>query len=372
MKRLLISLIIGFMTGATIGMILSLFIGCGGGVSSFAGEPVIEITEPLPEMGPVKFVFHRDDTTYLYDGNMTMIWNVGHAVYAGNRKIASGSILYTLDDRGYITGRENILLTADLGYKVSSDFWSVFRVSPQEAYDAGYMMRDYTQIYKNSTEHGAWYNRQYYADQIIGNGTDVFVRSKTLWYHINGTRAPHIVKADFIIEDFNATARTMKINGVNSSCTRNFINGAQHWQKTDGGWISNNGYFWDGVTLNEFDNRMTEWRVSPFPISGIEAPLIISAGTQDVNGDLITYWIECNSGWLIAYNIRLDTMTMVHRLYMGDGTRASGIIKASHLNPVLSGGLIMFSLGDGYMYEYNFNTGLVRQTYLTPVWIVGW
>lgn len=40
-------------------------------------------------------------------------------------------------------------------------------------------------------------------------------------------------------------------------------------------------------------------------------------------------------------------------------------------DPVSSGDVIAFTMTDGYVYEYKFNTNLVRQLFAVPVWIRG-
>jgi hypothetical protein len=113
-----------------------------------------------------------------------------------------------------------------------------------------------------------------------------------------------------------------------------------------------------------------KFRIKPYPFAEtIESPVVISAGTMLDGGDTLSYWIECNSGWLFSYNARLDAIIQICRLYVGDGKRTTGIEYAKYLKPVLSHSMIWFSLPDGYVYEYSFATDLVRQIHTTPQWI---
>ena len=312
------------------------------------------------ETGPVVLALYTGATLKFYDGNVIWTWREGNIAGAGPRSYAYENVLYNLDEYGDTDTSKNLVAVPDYIGVSGASAWIAQNVPPAEAYDAGAMYKDYVRIYQDSAEYGDWTARQYQISDLVMHGNDVYAMSGVgAWYHINGTRTgvKIAIRDGFACWNFNATAKTAVIDGVAVSWSLNFFNGAKYWLRSGDVWYSQNGYSWDGATLIEGGLAMSVWRGQPYPTGYIEGPVVISAGTRYENGEDVLYWIECNTGWIIRHIPSTDQITLLARIYTGDGLRETGLLYQNALRPVVIAENLYFVF-DAQVYRYNLNSGL--------------
>lgn len=315
---------------------------------------------PDPDNEPVQAVLYTGTALNFFDGSVIWTWKTDATAKAETAVYSAANILYELDQYGQDVATHNLITTPDYIALDETDKWIVYNVPPCEAQAGGAMFKDYTKIYLNGSEYGAWGSRQYKTDRIVIINGDVYIRSEIgTRYHVNGdkTDVRIIVRDGFACYNYDSGARTATIDGIGVSWSTNFMNAARHWLGSGGVWYSQNGYTWDGATLDENGSVLTDWRTAPYLTGYTEAPVIIAAGINFENSETVLYFIECNSGWVIRYVPSTDTQTLCVRLYTGDGARTTGLYYQELLNPCCACGYLYF-LFDANYYRYNFSTGL--------------
>lgn len=167
----------------------------------------------------------------------------------------------------------------------------------------------------------------------------------------------HIHPGAFYISNYDPGNMRIDFNGAYESFTINNILAAKSWIESDGTFYSANGYTWsDAAGLSENINVLWSWNAHPYPATGIpfaSSPNFAAAGAHD--GEL--YWVELNTGWLFEFDIALDQISFLHRIYEGDGTNQTADNHVD-LNPVLVyPDLYVY---DQNVYKINVETGLTE------------
>lgn len=349
--------------------------------------PVVIPTDPPPEdppidpvANPVLFALYDGTTLRYFDGENLTTAYTGDVEFAGPRTVSIDEVLYRFDDMGSVEASEwlpanpEALTLRPTGASASArsvaysdEVYTLERIDPDTAYSLGALHEEYTRIFADSVESGAWYLNEWRVDEVftIANG-DVIARDTATFLH-NLTSADEYWKAyegGIGIRDFNPTSRNAYICDATGDYyvrwSTNYFN-ASKWQECDSTWYSQNGYTWnptDGLT--EQANELWGFNVSPYPVTlpyG-ESPVAVPAGIRYENSEWVTYWIECNSGNLFRHIPSLDRLDQTLRLYTGDGTRATGVSIASYIDPVIVADVLYFHY-DGSIMQYDFGTGIV-------------
>lgn len=338
---------------------------------------IITPPETIPGVSPSNIIitFQADNKIKFWDGSALTVWKSESGNHAGFRQIAVADKLYILEQRGIITAEKNIIGTYDSTIADGADVWSLYNIPPAEAESLGMMYKDYTKIYLNAIEYGTWQSRPYKTLRFIKSGSDILAYGNTGgWRHINGSKTGfRAVNEDFNIYDVNTTLKTGKINLIDISYTLNFFLASEHYQKSGSTWYSWNGYKWDGSSIIQTGCALEAWRQeTTYPITLSEAAVLIGAGTRIEAGETVLYYIECNSGYLFRYVPSTNIMSQKTRLYVGDGTRATGLYYANILKPVAASDAIYFCFDDGGIYRYKFDTNLTGYLTTGADWIKGW
>lgn len=248
------------------------------------------------------------------------------------------------------------------------EVWLLEEITPEESQAMGGLYRDHTRIWKNGVEVGAWNQNRWKADCVFvpGAGITVARNAGGSWHNLEGdTNIVRAYDGGIIINDVNAEAKTGVISDNTGNhpvtFTLNFFIGA-YWQEAGGVWYSHNGYTWSSAAgLNEQVNELWGWNIGDYPTTGHptgEIPLPIPAGVRMEGAEEVTYWLECNSGWLIRHVPSFDRVDIERRLYDGDYLRETGARLSRELDPVISGDHLYFNY-DNEVRDYNFNTGEV-------------
>ena len=326
-------------------------------------EPPIISPPPIitlpPENNPIELSLYTTTGLKFYDGESILEWKQGPTARAESATYSHENILYYLNEYGQTISSQELITVPYLITVDPTNYYIYEHIDPQTALDGGAMFKDYSRFYMNSTEIGSWGANDYITDKIIFTSGDLFARKESgSWLAITGTKTDvKYVCHGLVIYEYDSGTRSAYINGVFSTWSTNFMNGAKYWQKSGNNYYSENGYIWDGATLSEDTGIMKDWRVGPFITGYTEGPVLISAGTREENSEEILYWIECNSGWVIRQVTSTNQMTLHVRLYTGDGLRATGLFYQELLKPVVAGDYLYY-IFDAQVYRYDFVSGL--------------
>jgi hypothetical protein len=340
--------------------------------------------EPEPEILPAKLAIYNNSTVYFYDGLQFTEWRTGQAKYVEPGKIAVDDILYMLDEYG--NEISSIQLPAiPSGVKYSgSDFWLAETIPAEFAYASGALYKDYTQIYKNHDAVGHWSQNQWIASELIKtesgeiiaqklNDAFVAINSTIAIEKINSTteNGPLFYNHDPILR----TGRVKMTGGIQSiSWATNHFNNAKYWLFANNEWQSQNGYkFSESAGLTENVTALQDFNAYPYPIElpWPEAPRMISAGVRSENSEDVTYWIECNTGWLLRYVNSINELQQKFQLYPGDGYAVTGNLHRESLKPVIVENTIYFYY-NGSIWSSDLGTGTTAVFYAGNAEFWGW
>ncbi len=359
-------IIIGFAIGAIIFIIIGVA-GCGDDGTHVivtdpdTGPPVVDPPLPDPENEPVQIALYTGTSVNFFDGEKIWVWKTGKITKTDSGIYTHENLIYELNEYGQTLESKYLVDIPDYSQlDDDGNIWLSKNIPPDLAYSKGALYKDYTQIFKNSTEYGNWYDRQYQTSDLITLNNDIFTKSSTgNYYHINGTKSDIriLIENGFVCYDYDSTNHTAIIDSVAVEWITNYMNNANYWLESGGTWYSQNGYTWNGSVLNEEGSIMTEWRTAPYLTGYTEAPILISAGNRYENSEYVLYWIECNSGWVIKYIPSINQMSLFVRLYTGDGLRETGLLYQNLLKPIIAENSLYF-IFDANVYRYNFESGL--------------
>ena len=312
------------------------------------------IDEPVPpELGDVQYIIYDgSEISFVYESE-TRVFASGTAAYAGPGIISVGDVLYYLDSAGNILQSYRLPCVADFIAINGPDVWS------------GRLEGEATRIYKNLLEIGL-YDWTLISLNVTHTGDVVAFASPGYGYifeSLTGSEEDITYASDggLFIFDLNTTDKTATFRGLydyTDGWSTNYFWRATGWLLADGLWISSNGYSWDAGGLYENSTAMWTWNSYPYPVQDIynELPSVIPAAVRAEHSEDVTYWIECNTGYLIRYTPSLDLIEPVIRLYAGDGLRSSGYALQYSLNPSQIGEALYYHY-NGFLYEYDFTTG---------------
>ena len=370
-----------FLIGVTIVLIIYTLFSC----SLFLtpdDPPVIIHEDPPPEdppeeptTGPVVFALYKNNTLSFFDGITTRAAYTGAVVFAHPRILAIDDVLYHFDEYGNVLKSEWLPVYPEAVAVYNDDIYTLERIDPETAYNLGAMYKEYTRIFQNNTEIGAWYLNEWRVKSILilDNGDLIALDTGGAYHTISGHDDYwKAYNAGIGIYEFNPTYRTAYISDSSgdyfTNWSTNSFNSAR-WQKSNNTWYSNNGYEWTPGELFkgellENNNALQNFTSPPYPVDlpNGEPPTVIPATSRFENSESVTYWIECNSGYLLRHIPSLDKLEIIVRLYTGDGQRSTGISMASYIEPVriktLESDLLYFH-DEGGVMKYDFNSGLI-------------
>lgn len=327
-----------------------------------------EITDPVEIETTIKILtFYDNNIVKWYDGSVISIFKSGDACHSdSSRQIAIDNKMYDLDNKGNITATDILTFHPDI---INGDY-QVRNVPPDEATAAGYMSGIYTAVYFQGAEIGDWGTRKYETTNLYLYDSSIILKKSTgAFVDITGTyNNINAVSDNIVIHDFDAVNRTAKINGVPVSWATNYMNSAADWIYCNGKYYSQNGYTFDGVTLNENGSAMTVWRTNTASMTGFSEQAVIKFCGIYLNE---IYFVECNSGILFKYNPVTDVINQVVELYDGDGIRANGLIYKNILQPCMNNTYMFFRFGNG-LYRMRWDNLLVAYLTSCNSWIKIW
>ncbi len=335
--------------------------------------PVIVHEDPPPEdppeepvLNPVIFALYDGTTLSFFDGQTKTDAYTGSIVQAGPRILAIDDVLYHFDEYGNVLKSEWLPVYPEAVAFSGNDIYTFQRIDPDTAYNLGAMFREYTRVFQNNTEIGAWYLNEWRVSEILNldNGDMVAVDTKGGYHTIIGSDDYWRAYDNGIgIHQFNPGNRIAYISDSSGdyfvNWSTNYFNSTS-WQKSDNVWYSNNGYEWTPAGLLENTNSLWDFTSYPYPVAlpNGEPPTVIPATSRIENSESVSYWIECNSGYMFRHIPSLDKLEAIVRLYTGDGYRSTGISMASYIEPILIDDILYFH-DSGSIMKYDFNTSLV-------------
>jgi hypothetical protein len=338
---------------------LFLFTACGGGGSTVILPP----TAPPPEPDPTP---ETSRTIFVYDNQAPEIGTSDGEFYyelaqekAANARsgfISIGDILHGIDDTGESIISQR-LPTAPNKIAISGqDIWCFKNI-----HDA-MSGRDYTEIWLNNSQYGNWTDNRYtVAEAIVTDSGDIIVLDTGGKYR-NILEPAMVVNyaghGGILIHSIDVATHRANIDDTRVAFSTNYFFGAKQWVEADGVYYSWNGYTWDGTTLTERATIMHEFVTSWWA----DRPVLVPVGSRIEHGEAVTYWIECNTGWMYRHTPSIDSLEVVARLYQGSGDRSDGLAARGEIKPVLVSGYDGDNLyfgWDGTIWKYNFNDALV-------------
>jgi hypothetical protein len=336
-----------------------------------------------PEILPAKMVIHQNGTVYFYDGSQLTEWRTGQAYYVEPGKIAVDDILYTLDSTGNeISSIQLPAIPSSVKYS-GSDFYLTETIPADYAYANGGLYKEYTQIYKNYDTIGHWSQNQWTVSELIKTESGDIIAKKPMGAFIHiGSILPYekinsATENGPVIYNHDPVNRTaiIKLSSPNSvSWSTNNFNNSKYWLKSGEIWQSQNGYeFSESGGLTENVTALHDFNAYPYPIElpWPETPRLISAGVRLENSEDVTYWIECNTGWLMRYVSSIDNLQQRFQLYPGDGYAATGNLNRELLKPIIVENIIYFYY-NGSIWSSDLNTGMTAVFYAANAEFFAW
>lgn len=337
---------------------LLLLTACGGGGSTAILPPA----EPPPDPDPIptsRTIFIYDSaaqTIGTSDGEFYYALDTGKSANARDGFISVGDILHGIDDTGTSIITQRLPITPDKIAIAGADIWCF-----ENIYDV-MSGRDYTKIYLNSDQYGAWTDNQYtVAEAIVTDSGDIIALDIGGKYR-NILDPAMVVNyaghGGLLIYGIDIATHRANIREFNSDIrvaySTNYFFGAKEWVEADGVYYSWNGYTWDGDTLTEHATIMREFVTLWYS----DRPVLVSVGSRIEHSEAVTYWVECNTGTLYRYTPSIDRLEAVILLYNGSGDRNDGLDARDEIKPVMTDNNLFFGWS-GTIWRYNFTSGIV-------------
>lgn len=316
--------------------------------------PEIVLTQPTAK-NPVKFMLYNGSTAYLYDGTNLTTWKTGISAYGKNRYFSNLDILYLLDQYGNTVSSVQLPAIASKIIKTDTDIWTFEAVNGTD-----------TRVWQNYGQ----YSYGTYLTDSVQNTLSGFITTRLPNRNFQSINSPYVTiqySDDIVIHNYDYLARTAILNdGTNHaiSWSTNYLTRVPDWIKSGNKWYSGNGYTWDGVNFLEAATPMWNFNVTPYPVTlpWPESPTPGIIGTRLENSEDVIYLIEYNTGIVLKYIPSINNLSQAYRIYVGDGTRQSGLVYRSTVKPIFIGDYLYFHNG-GSLYELNTVTGLARLFY---------
>ena len=328
-------------------------------------EPIIE-PEPTPEPEGKRIIFIYDATAPemgTSDGIYYYQLATDRASNAHDGFISIGDILHGIDDTGTSIITQRLPCTPD-AVAISGDVWSFENIDPATAASLGALPRWHTKIWQGSTEYGNWSANQWQTvTAIVTNSGDV-VTTDTVG-KLRSIKEPDLdvraaIHSGIMIHTTDAVnlSAFVRDNRIDTKVygASNYFLSANKWIEADGIWYSWNGFTWDGSVFSESAAALRD-----FIVVGSDSPVVVPVGSIIEHSESVTYWIECNTGWLYRHTPSIDRLETVIQLYQGSGFRVDGVAAAAEIKPVLAGpgGDNIFFTWNGTVWKYNFTDALV-------------
>lgn len=343
-----------------------LLMACGSG-STTVNVPPISIPAvlpieppPTPDSGPVIYSLILYDSAGIGFSNGVTYSHFmnGSTVPVSPGRFAVNDIIYTVDNLGMIISETQLPAIPSAVTISGADIWTFETIPPEYAALNGGMNREYTRVWLNYSERGAWLDRQWTATRAVSTLSEDVIAYDTLnrMYTMTGPEVPHYAAQDGIfIHSVDAVNRTGRIRTDTGnypiSWTTNYFNGADEWLESNGSWYSWNGYIWNATDgLQEQASALTDF-------INWTNPVIIAAGTRMDASLERTYWIEANTGWLWMYTASMDRLEQVVRLYVADGERLTGINHAKGMDARIISDTMYYTF-EGAVWRYDFGSGI--------------
>ncbi len=314
--------------------------------------PIIDDDPPPVNLGVINYLTYDGTSVYFEYDTASVVWKTGQANYVRPGVISVDDILYFLDVSGNVLQSYRLPCVPDAIAINGVDVWSA------EIDGAD------TLIYKNSDLLALypWEIGQLnvtYTGDIVAYATTGY---QYKYFSISGSEEDIAYAAGgglfvFDLNTIDKTATFRDLYDYHDGWTTNYFWRATGWLLSDTLWISSNGYSWDAGGLYENSTALWTWNLYPYPEQDIynETPVVIPAAVRTEHGEDVTYWIECNTGYLFRYTPSIDLLETITRIYAGDGLRATGYALQHILRPSVINDRLYYHHA-GFLYEYDFNT----------------
>lgn len=341
-----------------------------------SGEIQIEIAiqapepEPEPQFEP-RVAIKIDNQLYFSDHTELILAASGAIDKTGPGQYIINNILTTYTSAGEIDTTSDTGHTPSKAKNTPNGLYSCIEYDPETAAALGGQPRYYSEFYLDGILFSeAWYFNQDRCQDIVSVGTEIFTIGEFGAYVlIDGTvsNTLYVLDSEFYIHDLDTINRTINFNNVTQIYTTNYVTNAKSWVKWNNKYYSETGAIWDDINgLIEDSTAMQDFNESPRPLQDlIESPTLVNIGARDN----ILYWIEANTGWIIALDIESNIISTPWRIYAGDGTRATGTAGRVELRPLLIDNYVYYVTG-GALSRLDLETGFIGVIYAGPavVW----
>jgi hypothetical protein len=223
--------------------------------------------------------------------------------------------------------------------------------------------RNYTKIWLNNSEYGAWRDNQYEVkDAIVTDSRDMIILDTGGAYHNIQDASQVVYYADhdgLLIHSIDIDTRRVNIKDASGDYrlpfNENYLLSSKPYIEADGIYYSWNGHAYSSGVLIERATIMHEFSTLWYA----ERPVLAAVGSRIEHSEAVTYWIECNTGWLYRHTPSIDALEMVIQLYQGSGIRSDGQSVMNEIKPVMTDEHIFFGW-NGTVWRYEFGSGLAN------------
>jgi hypothetical protein len=327
---------------------------CGGGNTTTILPPAAP-PEPDPTPAASRTIFVYDNQAPeigTSDGEFYYPLDTKKAANARSGFISIGDILHGIDDTGTSIITQLLPTTPDKIAIAGADIWCFKNI-----HDA-MSGRDYTEIWLNNSQYGAWTDNRYTVAEAIVTDSGDIITLDTGGKYRNVTDPDVVVnyagQGGILVHSVDAVNRRANIGDTRVAFSTNYFFGAKQWVEADGIYYSWNGYTWDGSTLTEHATILREFVTLWYS----DRPVLVPVGSRVEHSEAVTYWVECNTGWLYRHTPSIDALEQVILLYQGSGDRSDGQAVAADIKPTLVSDNLYYGWG-GTIWKYDFNDALV-------------
>jgi hypothetical protein len=313
------------------------------------------------------YIMQIENDAYRCNTSECELFGTGQLDKAASNLFVLDNQLFSFDDTGPPITLDHVPTQSR---STEDGLYTCIELTPEESQAQGAQPKYHTEFFLDGSSLGHWvFNQMRCIDIIHAGGSTFAVKETGALKQIGGDEktALYVLENEFVMHSLDEINTRIDFNDRTEDFTMNHLTSSKQWLKYADQYYSEKGYVWDPVEgLQELVTAMQDFNTAPYPIElpyG-QTPTLLSIGVRDES----IYWIEANTGWLIAYDPELDEINIPIRLYTGDGLHSTGVNYRDTLKPVIIEQYIYYT-HDGILKRLDLDTGFFDEIYAGTVTI---